>query len=328
MVSPRQLHTATLLSNGKVLVAGGDGANSSAELFDPSVETFSSTGSMLEGRDSFTATLLNNGKVLVAGGRGLSNSPLASAELYDPGTGTFTPTGSMLTGRFGHTATLLKGGQVFMAGGVTQYGSTATQTAEIYDPNTGTFTATGNMTTPRDHHAATLLGDGRVLLTGVDTTAELYDPNTRTFAATVNMSTARGGHTATLLETGKVLIVGGIQPQGNFLVSLASTELFDPANGAFAPTGNLAVPRGDHTATSMKDGTVLVAGGVDASGGWLANLAAAEIFDPTKGTFTPVGTMAHARVGHTATLLNDGRVLVVGGRDLDDSLTTTAEIFQ
>jgi hypothetical protein len=131
MSAPRLGHTATLLPNGKVLIAGGARDSSpngdhpfvaSAELYDPSSGTFTATVSMATSRVGHTATLLPNGNVLIAGGaRDRSPDgnylPVASAELYDPSSGTFTPTGSMATSRVGHTATLLPNGTVLIAGG-------------------------------------------------------------------------------------------------------------------------------------------------------------------------------------------------------------------
>ena len=149
LVTARFFHTATLLPNGKVLVAGGlhDGSTlASAELYDPASGTWTATGSLATARDHHTATLLPNGKVLVAGGFDGSVA-LASAELYDPASGTWTATGSLATARYGHTATLLPNGKVLVAGGLTDSGSLAS--AELYDPASGTWTATGSLATAR-----------------------------------------------------------------------------------------------------------------------------------------------------------------------------------
>ena len=118
MATKRYDHTATLLPNGQVLVAGGFGGDylASAELYDPATGLWTATGSMATARFHHTATLLPNGQVLVAGGFNDSGA-LASAELYDPATGLWTATGSMATTRDGHTATLLPNGQVLVAGG-------------------------------------------------------------------------------------------------------------------------------------------------------------------------------------------------------------------
>jgi hypothetical protein len=177
----RDSHTATLLSDGRVLVAGG--WRDSAELYDSKTGTFSPTGSMTTARTDHTATLLSDGRVLIAGGAGdyVGSWAQTSAELYDPKTGTFSPTGSMTTARTHHTATLLSDGRVLIAGGTGDYARA--ETAELYDPKTGSFSYPGSMTTVRSSHTATLLSDSRVLIAGGygdnatgQTSAELYTP--------------------------------------------------------------------------------------------------------------------------------------------------------
>jgi hypothetical protein len=285
-------HSATLLSSGKVLIAGGDGAppfgtgadQTSAELYDPISGTFSTTGSLSNGRENHTATLLASGKVLVAGG-GQSSEFIASAELYDPTVGLFSAAGSLANGRYGHTATLLPSGKVLIVGGVGS-GVVALASAELYDPQTGTFTATGSLSAARFNHTATLLPLGKVLIAGGlgqppagggpnVATAELYDPATGAFSTTGSLVTPRENHTATLLPSGKVLIAGG----NGAGVGIASVELYDPALGTFSATGSLATPRQGHTATLLGSGKVLVAGGFDNNLTLGAFLASAELYD-------------------------------------------------
>jgi N-acetylneuraminic acid mutarotase len=173
--------TATLLSNGKVLVAGGLSPGiptNSAELYDPATGTWTVTGSLATARYLHTATLLPNGKVLVAGGDDSNNIALADAELYDPATGSWTATGSLGTARLIHTATLLPNGEVFVAGG---FNITALASAELYDPASGTWTVTDSLGSARYIHTATLLHNGEVLVAGgwngtIDlASVELYD---------------------------------------------------------------------------------------------------------------------------------------------------------
>jgi phosphatidylserine/phosphatidylglycerophosphate/cardiolipin synthase-like enzyme len=123
------------------------------------------------------------------------------------------------------------------------------------------------------------------------------------------MSTARYGQTATLLADGRVLIVGGADGS----TVLASAELYDPATGTFSPTGSLTTARYNHTATLLADGRVLIVGGGSISNGAGAVLASAELYDPKTSSFSPTGTMSTGRYDHTATLLADGQVLIVGG---------------
>ena len=185
MARERRYHTATLLPDGKVLVAGdyaGDAFSNSAELYDPRTRTWTPTGSMIHGRWDFTATLLPDGTVLVAGTEGDSTR---SAELYDPRTGTWTATGTMVEARHWPTATLLPDGTVLIAGGENgMNGIHEVASAELYDPRSRTWTASASMEVARRLHTATLLPDGTVLVAGEsvrngpDGTAELYDPGT------------------------------------------------------------------------------------------------------------------------------------------------------
>lgn len=294
MTVARSGHTATLLNNGAVLVAGGPDA--SAELYDPASQTFTATGSMTVVRSGHTATLLADkalphyGKVLVTAGGS------QTAELYDPAVGTFTATGSLLVSHVGPTATLLQNGQVLIAGG-------GTASAELYNPTTGTFIASGNMTISRTGHSASLLTNGQVLIAGGGTaTAELYNATTGVFTATGSMSEVRSGHTATLLEDGTVLIAG----------TDVTSELFSNATGTFGLVGSLLTPGFGAAATLRNDGTVLVAGG---RAGRLVSVshATAELFAPESEGFTATGSLITPRDGHTSTLLADGTVLVTGG---------------
>src|SRR5205085_2654756 len=134
-------HTATLLNNGMVLIAGGTdgigGALSAAELYNPATGTFTPTGSMTTTRYSHSATLLNNGMVLIVGGCcSSSGGVLATAELYDPATGTFNATGALIIAREVHTAILLNNGMVLIAGG--HDGLSSFASAELYLPPTVT----------------------------------------------------------------------------------------------------------------------------------------------------------------------------------------------
>ena len=277
-------HTATLMPNGQVLLAGGfvnsvwdyGGSTSSngAGLYDSATGQFSGTGNMMASRGDHTATLLANGKVLIAGGadQDPTGTGLASAELYDPGTRTFTQTGSMAVGRFVHTATKLQDGRVLIVGGVLRSASDPIATAEIYDPATGIFTMTGAMATARERHTATLLADGRVLIvggttfTGTTATVEVYDPSTGSFSVTESMAQARTFHTATLLPNGKVLVAGGGDEN-------STAEVYDPGTSAFSITGGMEIGRSGHTATLFPNGSVLFAGG-----GIFAGLASAELY--------------------------------------------------
>lgn len=318
-------NSATLLASGKVLVVGlADGSGVSAELFDPVTGGFTPTaGGMVHPHRAPYAVLLGNGKVLLAGGSDSNDVAFTSSELFDPATGSFTSTGDMTAPRSGATATLLQNGKVLIAGG-TDNNATLLATAELYDPTTGTFTATlGNMTSVRWAHAANLLANGKVLLTGGrvnfapntnSATAELFDPSTSTFMVTGSMVTGRDFHSATLLANGQVLVLGGTSPGNHFSVS--SGELYDPTTASFTSAGSLSAQRDSHSATLLPSGKVLVAGGSWSffdDDGLPEHIAlwSAELFDPSTGSSTFTGSLETQRGLHTATLLMDGRVLVI-----------------
>jgi len=231
MVNARAGHTATLLANGKVLVAGGSSGDA-AELFDPATGEFTATGSMVTSRTNGTATLLKNGDVLVTGGDDASGNPVATAELFDPTTGMFTPTGSMSVARAAHTATLLTSGEVLVTGGRSSgvANTTVIASAELFDPATGAFVLTGSMESPRELHTAAKRTDGKVLVTGGLSgtgdlsTAELFDPANGIFTPAGNMQIERFLHTATLLTNGAILVTGGRNTVS--LSVLATAELF------------------------------------------------------------------------------------------------------
>ncbi|MGA3322933.1 MAG: kelch repeat-containing protein, partial [Terriglobia bacterium] len=288
----RSGHTATLLNNGQVLIAGGYGAAGYfAELYNPATGTLTYAGSLNTPRYSHTATLLPNGMVLIAGGYGPGGA-LALAEMYNPTTRTFTYTHPMSEARYSHTATLLNNGMVLLSGGVLVIEEgiypIIVPGADLYNPATGTFAFTGSLITPRWEHTATLLNNGMVLIAGgVNSSdaelpsAELYNPTTGNFTTTGSLNTARSGHTATLLNDGMVLMAGGEVSSSPYLTS--SAELYNPASGTFTPTGSLNTARYFDRATLLTNGMVLMAGGVDDNEGDIT--PSAELYEPA--TLTP-----------------------------------------
>jgi large repetitive protein len=319
LVTGRYGHTATRLLNGKVLVAGGRGALTSAELYDPATGIWSTTGPLAIGRAEHTATLLSDGKVLVAGGD--NNGPLTSAEIYDPdpAKGSWTTTnGPLANGRSNHTATLLPTGKVLVAGG---YNNGSLPSAEIYDPDAGTWSVTGSLANGRSSHTATLLPTGKVLVAGGYNdgplaSAEIYDPDPAkgTWATTGSLAEGRSEHTATRLRNGMVLVAGGYDAESGIFLSSAEIYDPDPAKGTWTTTGPLFTSRSQHTATLLPTGKVLVAGGLNrlTSPKWLAS---AELYDPDRATWSATASLNYKRDAHTATLLANGKVLATGGMD-------------
>jgi hypothetical protein len=344
MTSPRVSHTATLLPDGKVLVAGGrtttNFAISSAELYDPATGLWIPTGSMTTARLAHTAILLPSGEVLVAGGYEDDGTlpPLASAELYDPNSGAWTPTGSMNTPRGSHMATLISGGPLsgmVLVGGGGAGAGVVLASAELYDPSTGVWSFTGSMTIARYfvQSSPTTLPDDSVLIVGGVTCcpvhyfnkAETYDSVTQQWTSTSSKTTLANEETV-LLPDGKVFVAGGTTGTQENSHNVPDAELFDPSTGTWAATASMSIDRYAHRLTLLASGQVLVAGG--SSGGWsnFNPLSSAEVYDSIAGTWFLTGSMTDARFGHTATLLPNGQVLVAGGYGVS-LLLSSAELY-
>jgi hypothetical protein len=341
MGTPRRGQSATLLVDGRVLVAGGEPNGPkppSAELYDPTTGSWTAAGRML-GYSGSNLTRLLDGKVLAG-----------TSELYDPASGSWTATGrTVAVHQDRGTITLLLDGRVLVAGGHADTSNGVTGSAELYDPQTGTWTVTGSMVTPRAGHTATLLPDGRVLVAGggdygddwTMASAELYDPVSGTWTATGTMLAKVGprnsssNQVASLLRDGRVLVAGFVvldcAIDGSGPCSFVSdVELYDPGSGTWTATGTMAVAREGFTATLLPDGKVLVTGGVRLVSGSISDVAvaSAEVYDPVTGTWTAAATMAVPRADHTATLLLEGKVLVAGGGS--DAIATdqaSAELY-
>lgn len=324
--------TATPLSNGLVLIAGGIGYSGEllprAELYDPETQQFTATGSMNAEQSGFQAVLLPDGKVLMICGQDGDGEPIERPEVYDTVSGSFVPTGAMIRPRILCAAALLGNGRVLVAGGMTtRMAGGVTRTAELYDPETGSFSATGDMTIERFDAMAALTGSHVLVAGGLGATyfptavAELYDPVTGTFSPVGDMTTARRYAAATRIPgSDAVLVVGGEDVDGNVL---GTAELYDPSILTFVATGSLADNRRSPTVVGLASGKVLVTGGIFFP---FIPLNVAEVYDPSTGTFSFTGPMAARRLGPAATLLPNGDVLVAGGAN--PYAEDTAELYR
>jgi N-acetylneuraminic acid mutarotase len=283
-----------------VLITGGSDA---AELYDPTTNSWSSAGNLITARSGHSATLLPSGKVLVTGGYGASssilggNKILSNAELYDPATNTWSGAASLASARMSHTATLMLTGNVLVTGG--------------YGPGGG------------------LLGS---ITSKLLASAEIYDPISNTWTLAASPAELRAYHTATLLPDGRVLVAGGFYEGSgviSFLKPHGSTELYDPVTKSWMGGGSLVTTRGYHTATLLPNGRVLVTGGLGDTGHIINGqhiLDSAEFYDLSNNNWTAAGNLSKRREYHTATLLPEGKVLIVGGDD-DRGVVANNEFF-
>jgi subtilisin family serine protease len=321
--------TLTELCDGTALIAGGHGGDgrvlASTERYDRNRGTWVATAPMSFARAGHTATLLPNCEVLVAGGEPADAA--ATAELYNPQTGVWTGTGNLAVGRHSHTASLLRSGLVLLAGGLRQErgNSLGLASAELYDPQTGIFSPTTPLAVGRYAHVAVSLADGRVLIaggtakrgrSGAATTTEIYDPTLSQWLASPPMTTGRShGYTLTLLPNGDVLAAGGVVSSTAATTNRA--EIFDVITGGWRSIRSMPTARVEHSATSLHDGTILIAGGSDHSPelGPGTTLNTAFLFDPPTETWRATSSaMVNSRQRHIARPLANGDVLIAGGR--------------
>lgn len=327
MPSPRYNATATLLPNGKVLVAGGftptpedpevQDWTDTAVLYDPATGMFvPSQSHMIAKRVDPAAVLLADGKVLLVGGGYIyawQGEP-TPAEIYDPATDTFTATGTLTTESHKPKATLLPDGKVLVVGGMgccLQIGTwtwlQALKRAEIYDPATGVFTPVMDMAEPRADAAMVPLADGRVLVTGgryyysipssgmpqqqAMASAEIYEYPNPTFGPTnAPMTEARAGHAMVRLQDDSVLVAYGAYD--DLLWVPAGAERFGASAGVFATaTPPPAIERTWFEPVLLDNGNVLMAGGAQLiETDWTllgAPLASADLYVPSLQAFVP-----------------------------------------
>jgi N-acetylneuraminic acid mutarotase len=260
----------TLLTDGRVLVAGGNYPQSgAAEIYDPKTEQWSPVQKMITPRDRHAAALLGDGSVLVCGGFSHADkvNPTAKAERFDPTTRRWKAIAPMTEPRAYQTATLLPSGKVLVAAGER---SQNIASAEIYDPPSDKWTAIEPLSTPHAYgQTATLLARGLVLVVGGEPNApdhrltaalrvvELFDPGHQSWSKMGSLAIGRHFHQATLVSSGEVLITGGY----NFLRPTDSVERYDPTSAKWRAVDRMANRRAYHTATLLDDGRVLVTGG-------------------------------------------------------------------
>jgi hypothetical protein len=323
MVTPRALHTATLLENGTVLIAGGitgqpSTAIDSSEIFDPTTGTFSSSGTMTVARQQAVAARLPDGRVLIASGfskgvgqldlylagvlRMNSNIALDGAEIYDPKTKSFIAIGSI--GQVPYSATVLDGGTVLL---ISQTG------AMLFNPANATLKLAAKPIVRRYSGTALKLQVGRVLLAceGANEeerkSAEIYDPKSNRFTRTGNMSQILMWCNAVLLSDGRVLVTGENGDTNEI------AEVYDPQTGNFTLAGQPPLHLIDPIPSELSDGRVLVTSIATPFYPIRKDGVVAQLYNAKSNTFESIGAIPPDRSGYTSTTLLDGSVLIAGG---------------
>ncbi len=318
-------HSATLLKDGRVLLAGGliyeTGAKGSAKawIYNPTQGKFNAVADMNQPRGFHHSLLLKDGRVMVIGGRdGSSYKPLASAEIFNPSTKKWSKTPDMPTKRSGLAAVRLPNGNVLVSGGYSN--ATTLDTMVIFEPKSNSWlTPATSLKKRRSAHTMTLMNNGKVLIaggyggSGTDRTKytqldsfEVYDANNGTLSLSkAKMGDKRAGHTAALLDSGKVMLVGGYC---GFQCTPSGDELYDPTKDQASKINHQGKPPSHHAMVKLNDGKIVVIGGS------FADEKKVVIFDP-KGNYWKTGpSLKHGRFDHTVTLLKSGRMLVAGGK--------------
>ncbi len=328
MTRERTGHSATRLGDGRVLLLGGDAggeATSDAEVFDPTTDSFEQAPAMPKRRTQHHAIAMPDGRLFVVAGKNRQYDPARGAFLIDSVTGATESVSGL--GEFFRIDVVapLERGRVLLVGP----GNQSAALGAIYDPGTGAIELFESPIEGRDGGTATQMDDGTVLLLGgtgeccgdASSNAEVFDPDSGESTVTEPPIHSRSTHTATLLGDGTVLIAGGSAG----LAVLASATIFDPESRSFTAVGSLTHPRSGHTATLLDDGRVLLAGG-SAGVDLFGSESTAEIYDPARQRSVLTGAMERGRKGHSATLLDDGRVLIAGGEGFSDPMAS-AELY-
>jgi hypothetical protein len=276
--------------------------------------------SMQDVHESSGVVALRDGRVLVAGGHRLEKSwaLVETVELYDAAADRWTKTAPALETREGiRSLHLLRDGRVLLPGE-----HDALTGSELFDPSLEKWTATGALNVGRGGHISEQLDDGRVLVAGGISyadpatpcfdSAELYDPASGSWSLTTPMGKRRTGATSVKLADGRVMVLGGYEEE-SAPIFFRHAEIYDPSNKTWKTTSEASRNLGNAGAVTLKDGSVLVAGGTSQSGGKDDSSREAELYDPVADSWRPVGKMASARSQFPLLRLDDGRVLAVGG---------------
>jgi hypothetical protein len=318
MHSPRAVHQVRQVGPDKFLIAGGcaqpscESVQASNEFYDAAKNSFSPAPSMRTARVSHGMATLPNGDILVVGGW-TGQAATTLTEIFHIKSSSFSAGPAMATPRMDPVVAAIGDGLVLVAGGATSTNQPVAS-VEIFSAVDSKFVAAKAMTEPRVSHAGVALPDGRILIVGglrarntPTSSAEVFDPRSGTFTAVGAMNGPRYKHAAVLLRDGRVMVIGG-SAGGDERNRLNTTEIFDPKKNTFTagPSMRSARYKIPDSAAVLPDGSVVITGGAKD----------AEIWHPGAAAFVSVaGTVGATWAFSTATALQSGDVLVVGGYD-------------
>ena len=341
-------HQVIKLDDGSLLFFGGgpDGnvasfGQTEVDHYDPCTQTFTQVGNMLSPRTMHQATELLDGRIMVTGGAdSAQGEPIATAEIYDPTTHTSAPVPNMSVARAIHTASLLPDGRVIVMGGTASFMNPtdiieeAHDSTEIYDPTTNQWTPGPALLEPRVGHRADTLQNGTVMVTGgysytdlivfkvprISDSAEIYIPGggIGAFSASIPMNSPRFGHTSVVADNGRLYLFGGATDTGSPLnpVEVDTIERYDTTTGQFIQLVTvMSKARGAAAVAKIPGDLIVICGG---STGNLATPSpddTVDLFDVAIEGVTNAYVMQHVRSNFSATLLDDGTILLAGGGD-------------
>ncbi len=359
MRSQRAFHTATVLVDGRVLVAGGvsapdpndylaqvgvNGALQTAELFDPTSGAFQSLPNaptcdphndelcMLAARAHQSASLLlPRSDVLLAGGEPTVNFSSGStiAEYFEYATSRFSDGPKMTVPRSRQASCVLDPSQDWLFAGGSDTAFQPTDSIELFETGTGDFSEVEKLSVARSGATAVAYPGGVVVIGGWEVDASQIPSGLKASnrvdriefgggaptASSFFLQEARAEHTAVLLTDGqgapKVFVCGGLSSNIT-KAAIVSCEMVDPVAEASSLLCDLDEPRWEHTATVLQGNRVLISGGFQ-SGALSAALNTAVLMNPLETCSRKQLSMVSKRGGHTASLLQNGMVVLVGG---------------
>lgn len=324
MLNKRVGHRMTLLLNGKVLITGGsndmEGSLDTAEIYDPDLETFASLPNMLEKRNIHTQTLLNDGRVLLVGGQCVNGEASSKiVEVFNPSTSSFSIIGNLNYSRCSHSTSILDDGSVLIVGGINPLTRLPLKEIEKFDITNSTITKVDDLQFPRTAGVKSIkLSNNKIAIIGGSDgnealkSIEIFNGNTGLVETGNDLQFIRNRPDVVQLQDGRILITSGVMKDNSIVTT---SELMNPNTLVLSKVqSNINFPSDVRQPILLNNNRILLTGGYNQSRGGTQKQS--EFFDPIPGQFLIGPNMNRARHGQIAVKLQDGKVLITGGRDL------------